>query len=84
MGRDFQPGESIPLTYNSYQAGLPTPPCCSRQSARLQQLSVVLSVVRFPSRGDPAAPIRVHSLHTGEVVGSIPTAPTNIIKDLTE
>jgi hypothetical protein len=26
MGYDFQPGESIPLSYNSYQAVFPTPP----------------------------------------------------------
>jgi hypothetical protein len=36
-----------------------------------------------PSRAGPAAPIRERSLHTGEVVGSIPTAPTSNIKDLT-
>ena len=27
---------------------------------------------------------KANALHTGEVVGSIPTAPTNIIKDLAE
>jgi hypothetical protein len=46
MGYDFQPGESIPLSYNSYQAVFPTPPRCSRQYARLRQLSVVPCFVR--------------------------------------
>ena len=46
MGYDFQPAESIPLSYNSYQAVFPTPPCRSRQCARLQQSSVVPCFVR--------------------------------------
>src|SRR4249920_131288 len=33
--------ESIPLSYNSYQTVFPTPPCRSRQCARLQQSSTV-------------------------------------------
>jgi hypothetical protein len=71
MGYDFQPGESIPLSYNSYQAVFPTPPRCSRQYARLRQLSVVPCFVRgsIPVvRLDAAAPIRKRSLHPGEVV----------------
>jgi len=79
MGYDFQPGESIPLSYNSYQVVFPTPPRRSRQCARLEQSSMVpvFSLVRFPIAAGPAAPIRERSLHTGEVVGSIPTAPTS-------
>src|ERR1700738_509219 len=49
MGYGFQPAESIPLSYISYQAVFPTPPCRSRQWARLNSRVwfPVLSVVRF-------------------------------------
>jgi hypothetical protein len=47
MGYGFQPGESIPLSYISYQAIFPTPPCRSRQWARSTVRVPVLSVVRF-------------------------------------
>jgi hypothetical protein len=82
MGYDFQPGESIPLSYNSYQAVFPTLPRLSRQCARLEQSSVVPCFVRgsIPHRAGPAALISERSLHAGEVVGSIPTAPTREIK----
>jgi hypothetical protein len=77
MSYDSQPAGNIPLNCNRYQPGFPTLatsvsikplrsngrvwfPCCDG--------------VRFPSR--PVLQIGKRSLHTGEVVGSIPTAPT--------
>jgi hypothetical protein len=50
----------------------------SRQCARLESRVWFPVFVRgsIPHRGRPAAPIRERSLYTGEVVGSIPTAPT--------
>jgi hypothetical protein len=78
MSYDSQPAGNIPLNCNRYQPGFPTLatsvsikplrsngrvwfPCCDG--------------VRFPSR--PVLQIGKRSLHTGEVVGSIPTAPTS-------
>ena len=73
MGYDFQPAENLPLSYNSFQGVLPTPPVALGTYVRLEQSSAV------PIMGGGSIPIggiRERSLHTGEVVGSIPTAPT--------
>jgi hypothetical protein len=83
MAYDFQPGEGIPLSYNSYQAVFPTPPRRVPGSA-LGSNSRVWFPCSIPIAADLAAPIGERSLHTGEVIGSISTAPTSIIKHLAE
>ena len=86
MGYDFQPAESVPLSYNSYGATFPTPPQpTSPVMHRLPTSRVwhpAFSVVQFLSWPVQPTRMRQRLLHKGEVVGSIPTAPTIHINEL--
>ena len=82
IGNYSQPVRNLPLNYNAYQAIFPTLAMSITHSAQRVECGSLLHPGFDSHRAGSAAQSGERSLHTGEVVGSIPTAPTIGINNL--